>query len=304
MITNKPKSGKTTISTKFDKHLLLAFEAGYKAIPGAMALPMNSWSDFKKALRQLKQPQVQEAYSTIILDTVDIAYDLCVKHICNINGVDSIGAIPYGGGHNLVAKEFDESIRLITQLGYGLVMISHSTNKQFVNEDGQEYSKIVPTLANKGRLICERACDIIGYSTVIETPEGMKTRLYTRGTTKFTAGSRFAYMPPFIDFNYDSLVNAIADAIDKEALEHDNKYVKNERDIIDTSALTVDYDVVMEQFNTLVQQYMNENPEYYGARIVEVVERHLGKGKKVAECTRDQADIIDLIIYDLKELKK
>ena len=33
----EPKSGKTTTATKFPKHLLIAFEKGYNAIPGAMA---------------------------------------------------------------------------------------------------------------------------------------------------------------------------------------------------------------------------------------------------------------------------
>ena len=51
----EPKSGKTTTATKFPNHLLFAFEKGYSAIPGAMALPINSWADFRKALRQLKE---------------------------------------------------------------------------------------------------------------------------------------------------------------------------------------------------------------------------------------------------------
>lgn len=37
-----PKTGKTTIASKFPKALLLAFEKGYMAIPGIMAQPINS----------------------------------------------------------------------------------------------------------------------------------------------------------------------------------------------------------------------------------------------------------------------
>lgn len=59
------KSGKTTIATKFPNHLLLAFEKGYNAIPGAMAMPINSWSEFKKALRQLKDEKVKAKYETV-----------------------------------------------------------------------------------------------------------------------------------------------------------------------------------------------------------------------------------------------
>ena len=67
----EPKSGKTTIATKFPRHLLLAFEKGYNAIPGAMAQPINSWSEFKKVLRQLKDARAKEMFETIIIDTAD-----------------------------------------------------------------------------------------------------------------------------------------------------------------------------------------------------------------------------------------
>ena len=62
-----PKSGKTTIATKFPRHLLLAFEKGYNAIPGAMAQPINTWSEFRKVLRQLKDPKVKDSLKQLLL---------------------------------------------------------------------------------------------------------------------------------------------------------------------------------------------------------------------------------------------
>ena len=58
----EPKSGKTTIATKFPRHMLLAFEKGYNAIPGAMAQPVNSWAEFRKVLKQLKDEKVKEKF--------------------------------------------------------------------------------------------------------------------------------------------------------------------------------------------------------------------------------------------------
>ena len=99
----EPKSGKTTTATKFPKHLLIAAEKGYNAIPGAMAQPVNTWAEFKKVLKQLANPEVQNKFETIILDTIDLLYDFCEKYICDnavradgTFGVDSIGDIPYG----------------------------------------------------------------------------------------------------------------------------------------------------------------------------------------------------------------
>lgn len=42
--------------------------------------------------------------------------------------------LPYGQGWSKTSKEFDECLRSIPQMGYGLVMISHSQDKTFTDE--------------------------------------------------------------------------------------------------------------------------------------------------------------------------
>ena len=203
----------------------------------------------------------------------------------------------------MVGKEFDECLRLIVQLNYGLVIISHSQDKTFTNEQGVEYNQIVPTLANKARLICQRMCDIIGYSRSVETPDGLATKLFMRGTPRYVAGSRFKYTPDVIDFSYKNLVDAIGEAIDKQMAEDGAENFTDAKNNVNSSKATVvDYDMVMAEFNELTSGYMQKDPAFYGPRIVEIVERHLGKGRKVGDCSRDQAEVIDLIVYDLKDL--
>ena len=92
------KAGKTTFATKAPGHLLLAFENGFNAIPGAMAQPITSWGDVKAVIRELKKPEVKERFKVIVVDTCDIAATLCDKYICQQNDVDTISQIPYGGG--------------------------------------------------------------------------------------------------------------------------------------------------------------------------------------------------------------
>ena len=149
-----------------------------------MAQPINSWGDFKKALTELRDPEVQEMFETVIIDTADIAYSYCEKYICSResdqkNTYETVADIPYGKGYTMAQDEFDTCIRKILQLNYGLVLISHSTEKTFTNEKGQEVSKIVPTLDKRARLVCERTCDIIGYSRAIDTDDGNKTILFS-----------------------------------------------------------------------------------------------------------------------------
>ena len=303
----EPKSGKTTIATKFPNHLLLAFEKGYNAIPGAMAQPINSWAEFIKVYKQLKDDKVKETYETIIIDTVDIAYNYCETYVCNNNGVSTIGDIPFGKGYTLVSKEFDEKLRSIVQMGYGIVLISHATDKTFKDEAGVEYNRIVPTLDKRANNIVARMADIIGYSRPVSDENGnTKTILFMRGTTRYEAGSRFKYTPDYIEFTYQNLVDAIATAIDQQAKEDGQDLFTNERENAykDTSS-HLDFDALMSEFKTLIEGFTADEKkmeEYYAPRITEIVDGYLGKGKKVGDMNRDQVEQLALIVDDLKAL--
>jgi hypothetical protein len=287
---------------------LLAFEKGYNAIPGAMAQPINSWGEFRKALRQLKDEKVKARFETIIIDTADIAYDYCEKYICSNASVDTIGDIAYGKGYKMAAKEFDEQLRSILQMNYGLVLISHAVDKTFKDQNGQEYNQIVPTLDSKPRNIVSRMADIIGYSRVIDMPDGTSaTKLFMRGTPRFVAGSRFKYTPDCIDFNYKALVSAIGDAIDQQMAEDGAQYFTEERNNLYTATTKdLDFDALMVEFGDIITQISVKSEEdtfktYWEPRITQVIETYLGKGAKVSQCSRDQVEALDLIVSELKE---
>ena len=306
LLYGEPKTGKTTTAAKFPQALLLAFETGYLAIPGIKAQPINKWSEFKKVLTQLENPAAHDVYTNIIIDTADIAYDLCEDYICSQNGVSSIKEIAYGQGWSLAAKEFDKALRSIPQMGYGLVLISHSQDKTFKDENGAEYNQIVPTLGNKPRLIVDRMSDIIGFAHAFQYEDGTTgTTLYMRGTPRFVAGSRFKHTPNSIEFTYDNLVNAIGEAIDKQAEETNGAYITNARTTAHNVQVEPNFDDLMATFKDLVgkiQSAAGENIKTdWAPRITEITDRYLGKGKKVNDMTRDQVEMLDLIVSDLKD---
>lgn len=303
----EPKSGKTTIASKFPQSLLLAFEKGYNALAGVKAQPINSWAEFLKVIRQLKDEKVKEMFETIIVDTADIAYNYCEKYICANNGADTIADIPYGKGYGLVGTEFDEKLRSIVQMGYGIVLISHATDKTFTDEAGNQYNKIVPTLDKRANNIVARMTDIIGYSRSVTDENGKnKTMLFIRGTQRYEAGSRFKHTPDYIEFSYKNLVDTIADAIDKQAKEDGEEFFTDERENAykDTSS-AFDFDELMKKFQTIISKFAEDEEKmetYFAPRITEVVERYLGKGKKVSDMTRDQVEQLSLIVDDMEAL--
>ena len=312
------KTGKTTTAVKFPKHFLLAFEKGYAAIPGAMAQPINSWSEFRQVLRQLKDDKAKEMFETIIIDTADIAYDYCSKYICANNDADTVSDIPFGKGYGLVEKEFDECLRQIVQMGYGLVVISHESDKTFTDEGGKQFNKIVPTLDKRANNVLARMCDIIGYTrSVTDTDGNEKVVMFMRGTSRYEAGSRFKYTPDYIDLSYSNLVKAIGDALDKQMEEEGTDLFTDKRENvhIDTTS-NLDFDDLMKEFGNIIANIPGSSDatgeteegvkfrDYWQPRITQVIERYLGKGKKVKDATRDQVEAIDLIVADLKELVK
>ena len=314
----EPKSGKTTTAVKFPKHLLLAFEKGYNAIPGAMAQPINSWSEFKKVLRQLKDPEVHKQFETIIIDTADVAYDYCVKYVCDNApradggfGVDSVSDIPYGKGYGMVSKEFDDNLRSIVQMDYGLVMISHAIDKTFTDEQGKEFNRIVPTLDRRAKNIVSRMVDIYGYARGVTEADGTNvTKLFLRGTPRFEAGSRFKYTPDYIDFGYKNLVEAVGEAIDKQMAEDGKEYFTDKKQnlYIDTSK-ELDFDELMNEFNDIIQGIIGtasdeEMQTYWQPRITSITDKHLGRGHKVGNMSREQTEALSLIIEDMKDLVK
>ena len=171
--------------------------------------------DFKQVLRQLAKPEVKEIYETIVIDTVSIAWDLCEQFVCAQNGVQKIADIPWGGGYSAAKKEFESTLRKITQLGYGVVLIAHSATRIEKAADGSDIEIISPELPKRAYEVCNGIVDIIGYIGN-EWVNGEQHRwLYTRETPTLFAGSRFKHLAPKIPFSYQNLVNAIGEAIDK-----------------------------------------------------------------------------------------
>ena len=55
--------------------------------------------------------------------------------------------------------------------------------------------------------------------------------------------------------------------------------------------------------NTLISKVSKEEFEaQYAPRIIQITERYLGKGKKASQCTRDQVEMLSLIVTELEEL--
>jgi hypothetical protein len=268
-----------------------------------MAVDAKTWADMKMILRDLKRPEIQEKFKSVVIDTVDIAAAACEKYVISKAGVDKLKDIAWGAGWAEVKAELEETFRAIAQMGYALFFISHVKDKTFKREDGTEYNQIVPTLGTSYNEIIKNMADIFGYAHQIRTEDGTKVVLTLRsqdGTVD--TGCRFKYIRPEIDFSYEALVDALNEAIDKEAAATGNKYITDDKNQFNEQSSDLDFDDLMNDFNSLINSISKEDMAYYAPKITHIIENVLGKGKKISNAERGQEEQMSLIIYNLKDL--
>lgn len=297
LLAGAPKIGKTEFCTMAPDALVLAFEIGTNARPGAMIQKIDTWSTFKLVLRQLEKPEAKAKFSTICIDTVAIAYDLCEQFICAQNGVQKIGDIPYGGGYAALSKEFDNALRKITMMGYGLIMTCHL--KESSDENG-EITGYKPDLNNRCLKIVNGLVDIIGVITQTWDEHGESHRwIQTRSTPTIVAGSRYKYLAPRIPFGYNEFLEALGQAIDREQ--------ENGAVVTDTAPIEafekLDYKAIRAEASELWTVLVERDPDN-APIILKKVEMIFGRPMKLSEITEDQVDLFNLVVLDMKDMLK
>lgn len=299
LLYGKPKTGKTTMASRFPKNLLIAFEKGYNAIDGIKAVDVNKWSEFRQVLKQLEKPEAREMYDTITIDTTTIAYEMCEQFVCSQNGVQSIRDIPWGQGWTLTKKEFESCLRKITMLGYGLVLISHIETRKEKLADDSEIEILAPSMPKRCYEVVNQIVDIIGYIATEWDDDGNSQRwLYTRQTPTVMAGSRFPYLASKIKLGYDDLVNAINEAIDKQrdldgATVVDKIEKKQEEEL--------DFDSIRDEASKIWAKLVNEDKEN-AERILKKVEMIFGRKLKLSEITEDQKEPFYLVLLEMRDM--
>lgn len=289
-------AGKTTFGASCKDSLLLAFELGYKAIPGVKAQAIQTWGEVKQVLRELKKPEVKNTFKTIVVDTVDIASQLCEKYMCSQLGIENIGD---GGwttnGWAKAKKEWEQTWRAFTMEGYAVVFISHSKDKVFKRKDGSEYNQIVPSCPTAYEEIIKNMVDLMGY---IDVNNGERKLVLRSADDSIDCKSRFKMIAPVITFGYNELVEALNEAIDKEASLTNGAFVTDES-FKAPEVVTYNFDALIAEFQDLVGAVMTKS-QSNAPKLTSIVDRYLGKGKKVSDATPEQAELIYLIINDIK----
>lgn len=305
------KAGKTSTSVMWPKPLLCAFEIGYHALVGVYPADIDCWTTFKDVCRQLKKPEMKERFSTIIIDTVAIAYNMCEKYILSRENVSSIGEIGYGRGWSMLKDEFENTFRELTRLGYAIVFLAHSKNvaTPYTDEAGNAIEGVTVDLPNACRQIVNRLVDVIAYLSVERNQDGSSSRyLLTRSTSTIFAGSRYRTLQEKIPLGYQELVNAVAKAMEDEAKITGTNFVSEEE--INNNGVIQErrsFQETMTEAKELWSSFLEvadaDERENHINIMRSVIGKIFGNSEfKLSQAIPSQQDMVELFIDEMRDL--
>lgn len=297
MIYGGNNLGKTKQATRMKKPFYLPFEKGVNAIAGVPYEPINTWADFKKVNKQLTSvatlEKAKSIYNTIIFDEVEASAKYCQRYINSVYGVNRIREGNDGYG---LWKEYEteywEEINKLTGAGYTVIFIAHQTENKdgFILPKGDKRA-LEPIIDN---------CDIVVYvksNGIDDEGKVIKSSAYLAQTDEFFARSRFDYIDTYIkEFTAENLEAAIIKAIEMQEEKEGIKAVEFQQQKTAYESEKIDFDKLMEKIGEAGEKFIDSNK---AETLVEIVEKHLGKGKKVSDCTKSQIEVVSVIYDDL-----
>ena len=279
-------------------------------LSGVYAQPINTWKEALDVKKQLLKDaksvtdgeKAETVFKTVIVDTADIAYDLCEKFILDKEGVEYLDETEKMRGYRAVSREYDKFFQEIVKANYTLVIISHATSKQ-IKENGEKYDKTIPTLPDRGFQVIARLVDVCAYASYeTDADTGATTSMLTlRGGKNLEAGSRNKYMSARIPFTYEALKKDMEQAIDKLEKEDGANVVNDTVNLYKDQSEKIDFKATMAEIRKVAKALNNLDlmNDY-----TKIVNEYLGKGRSVKDCDESQSDMLALILEDLKDYVK
>ena len=159
--------GKTMSTMKFLKELVpdkdpffLEFEDRFQNIPGITAVKVNSMSDFKSIIGQLRNPALKNKFSCIVIDTLDKYEEFCERYVLENRDAEILKDVGAFGEGSLRFKSALRNIGLIQSLGYTVHCIAQSSHvKDFDTKKESDSLKL-----NKNTFsYCREGAFLVGY---------------------------------------------------------------------------------------------------------------------------------------------
>lgn len=310
LIFGSPKVGKSTWASGAEKVLFFNFENGTEFLPlETEPIPIQKWVEFKAYLKQLRDPEIQQMFSVLVIDTVTIAAQLCERYVCLQNNVEHIKDIPYGAGYSMPATEFFNVFHEISMMGYGIIFLAHTKTQysEYLDEKGEKIQQVTADVDKRIFSVLNGMCDIIGYAEKQYDPvtKTMSRVLYVDpdAPDKVTGGRCAQYFPKVIPLDYKVFEQELEKAVAKIAqnsnseLSDDTIATEHKRDFMDVIAEAKEFWI-----NYLENTSSDEEKDQKLSILQDIVQRIFGKPIKLSSVVPSQQELLELVLNEFHNL--
>ncbi|MGG3890235.1 ATP-binding protein [Metabacillus fastidiosus] len=290
--------GKTKQASRMKKPLYLPLEKGLNAIAGIPFMAINNWSDFKKVNKQLQKnaDKAKEVYQTIIVDSLDAFAKYATRYVCNRYGVERLKEGNEGFGlWTEYATEVWEEVDKLISIGFTVIFIAHAEeDKEGKKSPKGDKRTLAPIIDNS---------DIVVYlqsNGVDEDNNVIKSSGYLAETDEYFARSRFDYIDTYIEeYTAENLENAITVAIERQEQAEGIEAVTYEEQKESQASEELNYEKLMAEIKSVGGQLHKADKL---DEIQEIADKYIEKGAKITDCTKNQVEIMAVILDELKDL--
>jgi len=210
LVYGPSKIGKSTWCSQAHNTLFLATEPGLNALE-VFQVNITTWDEMLQACQEIAEGK--HDFKTIVIDTVDNAYRMCSDYVCKKFKIEHESDLGYGKGYALINNEFQRVLNKLAFLPYGLILISHSQERDIETRTGS-HTRIVPTLPEKVRKVVTGLVDMILFCDLeMKTGEDGKpvwTRVMrTKPSPNYDAGDRTGKLPEVLPLDFQAFEKSL-----------------------------------------------------------------------------------------------
>lgn len=293
LIWGDSDTGKTFQSTRMEKPLLLMTEMGGNA-RNCPKFPINDWDDFTTIVKQLvsNPEKATEKYQTIIIDTMEDLVSRVEDKVARRYGVTEVGMVQSAekgnpNGYMISRQMFKQQINLLSSQGFTVIFISHPQEIEYTHPLTEEvYTKLIPYGSDKEKgstRFVRNLCDFVIYLQAQgiddETGDTIYSKALCKETKRAFARSRYAIQTYIEKFTAENLTKAILKAIEKSAKEEGSGLTEFKQDLTGYTK---------EDYFEMIHPYGVKLHKLYPNIIKDIVDTHLGEGRKLKSATDDE----------------
>lgn len=217
LLYGAPKCGKSTFCADAPGAIFAATEQGLSHLR-TYQVPVATWAELLELAGELARGKHQ--FKTLIVDTIDNAYQLCRQHVLGELGLKHEGDVEYGKAYGRVGDEFRRVITKLSMLPMGLWLVAHAHDVEVDTRTGPLRRQTLGLGAKPNRFLLGLV-DLVLYAEPQTTTDkhghlSTTTVLRTKPHEAYDAGDRTGRLPAELPCNYAAFSQAWATATRRE----------------------------------------------------------------------------------------